>query len=123
HSRWQPAGGYGAGSLHRERHDRAGSHRPRAQLHRLRTQSEVRRAARDAAHNDVNADMKTGPYCGADHQGHSCKANAPLSSNQDLTDEDAAEIGRAFMERLPAGYSWSDSHAEYLTVQDNKLHD
>lgn len=37
----------------------------------------------------------------------------------DLTDEDAAAIGRAFMERLPEDFMWGECPTEYvLCLQD-----
>jgi hypothetical protein len=45
------------------------------------------------------------------------------TSNQDLTDEDAANIGRALMGRLPVGYSWSDCPTEIVTDLSNEVHD
>jgi hypothetical protein len=41
------------------------------------------------------------------------------------TDETAemARIGRAFMERLPKDYCWSDSPAEFVTELENRIHD
>lgn len=34
---------------------------------------------------------------------------------RDVTDDDATEIGRQFMQRLPEGYCWNISPIEYLT--------
>lgn len=39
----------------------------------------------------------------------------------DLTDEDAAAIGRAFMAKLPEGYSWGQCPTEYVTGLENQL--
>lgn len=47
-------------------------------------------------------------------------------TSNEMTDEEAAEIGRAFMERLcreEPGYSWSDSPAEVLTYLINQRDD
>ena len=41
----------------------------------------------------------------------------------ELTDEDAAAIGRAFMEKLPEGFSWAECPTEYVTVLRNGLFD
>jgi len=46
-----------------------------------------------------------------------------LTKDQSLTDEDAAEIGRAFMERLPPGYGYNDCPTEYVTDLENKIAD
>jgi hypothetical protein len=37
--------------------------------------------------------------------------------------EDMANIGRAFMKRLPAGYCWNGSPTEYVTELENQLYD
>jgi hypothetical protein len=50
------------------------------------------------------------------------KAGNQLKASE-LTDEDAANIGRALMERLPDGYSWSDSPTEIVTDLLNQIHD
>lgn len=43
--------------------------------------------------------------------------------SDDLTEEDAANIGRAFMERLPKDYNWSDSPAEIIAEMSNTIYD
>lgn len=45
------------------------------------------------------------------------------NGSNDLTDEDAANIGRALMERLPPGYSWSDCPTEIVTDLSNQVDD
>lgn len=41
----------------------------------------------------------------------------------DLTDEDAAAIGRAFMEKLPEDYCWAECPTEYVTMLENRIDD
>lgn len=40
-----------------------------------------------------------------------------------LTDEDAAEIGRAFMERLPDDFHWDECPTEYVTLLQDAADD
>lgn len=40
-----------------------------------------------------------------------------------LTDEDAAAIGRALMEKLPESFMWDECPTEYVTVLRNHLFD
>lgn len=40
-----------------------------------------------------------------------------------LTDEDAAAIGRAFMEKLPENVVWSECPTEYVTTLHNRVSD
>lgn len=44
-------------------------------------------------------------------------------TEDEMTDEDAANIGRALMERLPKGYSWSNCPTEIVTDLQNEIHD
>ncbi len=41
----------------------------------------------------------------------------------DVTDEDAAAIGRAFLEKLPKSYCWNHCPTEYVDTLRSVLHD